>query len=178
MSRIGDELAVHASDAHRTQRAVPRDIADHQSGGCADDAQNVRIVFAIRAEENALHLDFVIPTLGEQRTNRAIRQTAGENFLFRRATFALEIAAGEFSGSGGFFAIIDREREKILAGFGFGRGDGRDHHDGFSELNGDGAVGLFGEFAGFDVDLIGPNWAVTFSDICFVCDPLAPEKLQ
>ena len=77
--------------------------------------EHVRIVFAIGAEHDALDLDFVIPTFGEQRTNRAVDQAAGENFLFGRTAFALEIAAGEFSGCGRFFAVIDGEREEILA---------------------------------------------------------------
>ena len=39
MSRVGDELAVDAADAHGAQRAGPRNIADHQRRRSADDAR-------------------------------------------------------------------------------------------------------------------------------------------
>ena len=71
--------------------------------------------------------------------------------------FAFEVAAGELAGRGRFFAVIDREREKILAGFGLGRGDRGHEDDGIAQSDGDGAVGLFGQFAGFDDDLIAPD---------------------
>ncbi len=136
---------------HGAERAIPRDVADHQRRRRADDAQDVGIVFAIRAEQNGLDLDFVVPAFGEQRTNRTIRQAAREDFLFRRTAFAFEVTAGEFAGGCRVLAVIDREREKVLAGLGLGSRDGGDDDDGFSELDCDGAVSLLGEFAGFDV---------------------------
>ncbi len=147
---VGDELAVDAADAQRAQRAVPRNIADGQRGRSADDGQDVGIVFAIGAQENALHLDFVEPAFGEEGADGAVGQAAGEDFLFGGAAFALEIAAGEFARGGRLFAVIHRQREEILAGFGLAGGHGGDQDDGFAELDGDGAVGLFGQFAGFD----------------------------
>ena len=154
---VGDEFAGDASDAQRAERAVPGDIAHAQGGGSADDGEDVRIVFAVGAEEDALDLDFVEPAFGKERADGAVGQAAGEDFLFRGASFAFEVAAGEFAGGGGFFAVIHREREEILAGLGLAGGDGGDEDDGFAELDGDGAVGLFGEFAGFDDDLIGAD---------------------
>jgi hypothetical protein len=117
----------------------------------ADDAEDVGIVFAVGAEHNGLHLDFVVPTLGEERTDRAIGEAAGEDFLFGRTAFALEVTAGELSGSGGLLAVIDGEREEILTFLGLGRGHGGHDDDSFAELNGYGAVGLLGELAGFNV---------------------------
>ena len=111
--RIGDELAVDAADAHRAERPGPRNVADHQRGASADDAQNVRIVFAVRAQHDGLDLDFVVPALGKQRADGAVGEAAGENFLFGRAAFALEVTAGKLAGGGGFFAVIDGQREKI-----------------------------------------------------------------
>ena len=103
---------------------------------------------------HGLDLHFVIPALGKERADRAVGEAAGENFLFGRTAFALEVTAGEFSGGGGLFAVINGQREKILAGLGLGRGDGGHDDDGFAELDGDGAVGLFGELAGFNDDLL------------------------
>ena len=64
--RVGDELARDAADAHRAERAGPRNVADHQRGARADDAQNVRIVLAVGAQHDGLHLHFVIPALRER----------------------------------------------------------------------------------------------------------------
>ena len=153
MRRVGDELAVDAADAHRAERAGPRNVADHQRRRGADDAQDIRVVFAVRAQHDALDLDFVIPALGKKRTDRPVGQAAGEDFLFGRAAFALEVAAGEFARRGRLFAVIHGQREKFLAFLGLGGGDGGHDDDGFAELDGDGAVGLFGEFSGFNDDL-------------------------
>ena len=38
--RVGDEFSVDASNAHRAERAGPRNVADHQRRARADDAQN------------------------------------------------------------------------------------------------------------------------------------------
>ena len=81
-------------------------------------------------------------------------EPAGEDFLFGGTAFALEVAAGEFAGGGGFFAVIHGQGEEVLAFLGLGGGDGGHDDDGFAELDGYGAVGLFGEFAGFNDDLL------------------------
>ena len=153
MGRVGDELAVDASDAHGTQRAVPRDVADHERGARAQDAQDVRVVFAVGTEDDGLDLHLVVHALGKERADGAVGEAAGENFLFGRTAFTLEVATGETARRSGLLTVIHGEREKILAGLGLGGGDGRDDDDGFAELHGDRAVRLFGELAGFDDDL-------------------------
>ena len=154
---VGDELPGDAANAQRAQRAVPGNIAHAQRGGSADDGEDIGIIFAVGAEEDALDLDFVEPAFGEERADGAVGQAAGEDFLFGGAAFAFEIAAREFAGGGRLFAVIHREREKFLAGLGLAGGDCGHEDDGFAQLHGDGAVGLFGQFAGFDVDLIGSD---------------------
>ena len=154
---LATNLPVDAADAQRAQRAVPGNVADGQGGGGADDGEDVGIVFAVGAQEDALHLDFVEPAFGEKRADGAVGQAAGEDFLFGGAAFALEIAAGEFAGGGGLFAVIHGQGEEILAGFGLDGGHGGDQDDGFAQLDGDGAVGLFGQFAGFDDEFDWPR---------------------
>lgn len=84
MGGVGHELAVDTSDPDRAQRAGPRDVADHERRRGADDAQNVRIVLAIAAQQDALHLDLIEPPLREERPNGPVGHAAGEDFLFRR----------------------------------------------------------------------------------------------
>src|SRR6185437_14109827 len=107
-------------------------------------------------------LDFVVPALGKQRTNWAINDSRSKNFLFGRAAFAFEVTAGEFARRGRFFAVIDSEREEILAFLGLGGGDSGDEDNRFALLDGHRAVGLLGEFPGFNGDLIMPNLGSNF----------------
>ena len=151
---VGNKLTVDATDAHRAERPGPRNIADHQRGARAEDAQNIGVVFAVRAQQHGLHLHFVIPALRKKRADRAVGETAGEDFLFRRTAFAFEVAAGEFSSRRRFFAVVNSQWKKVLAFLGFRRGHGGHENDGFAHLNRHGAVGLFGQLAGFDGDLL------------------------
>src|SRR5205814_2328942 len=57
MGWVGDKLAVYTSDAHSAERAFPGNIADHKRRGSADDGKHVRVIFTIRAEDDALDLD-------------------------------------------------------------------------------------------------------------------------
>ena len=61
---------------------------------------------------------FVVETFWEQRANRAVDQAAGQRFVLRRLGFALEKTAGDFASGIGFFNVIHREGEEILAGLG------------------------------------------------------------
>jgi hypothetical protein len=159
---VGDKLSVNAPDANGSEGAVPGDITDDQSGGSADDAEDIGIIFSVGAEENALDLDLVVPTFGKQGSNGAIGQAAGEDFLFRGTPFAFEVATGETAGGGSFLAVIYRQGEKLLTCLGFGGGDGGHDDDGFAELNGDCAIGLLGDFAGFDCDLFVTDLSTDF----------------
>ena len=154
VGRVRHELALDSSDAHRTQRPRPRDVANRQRRGCADDAQDVGIVLAVGAEHHRLHLHFVVPTLGKERADGPVREPAGEDFLFGWPALAFEIAAGKPARRGRFFPVINREGEKILAGLGLGGSHRRDEHDGLAELHGDGAVRLFCKFPRLDNDLL------------------------
>ena len=129
---IGEELAVDAANPNRPEGPCPRNITDHQRRRRADDAQDIRIVLGVGAEEDALHLNFVVPPLREERPDRPVNHPAGEDFLFRRTALALEIAARELARRGGFLTVVDRQREEILTRFGRRGGHGRDDDDGFT----------------------------------------------
>ena len=157
MGRVGDELAVDAADAHRADRAGKRNVGNAERGGGAVDRENIGIILAIGAEQNRDDLRVVKVTRREKRPQRPIGHARGERFLFARAAFAFEIAAGKFSDRRRFFAIIDGEREPILAFLDRGGGDGARQDDGVAAGDDDGAVGELGDFAGFDGDLRGPD---------------------
>ncbi len=153
MGGIGHKLALHASHAHGSQWACPGYVAHHQRRAGANDAQDIRIVLAIRAQQHRLHLHFIIPAFGKQGSNGPVGQPAGEDFLFRGAPFPLEIPAGEFPSRCGFLAVIHRQREEILAFLGLGGGHGGHQHYCVAQLHRHGSIGLLGQFAGFQNDV-------------------------
>jgi hypothetical protein len=102
--------------------------------------------------------DRLEPACGwEERAAWAVAETGDQDLAFGRTALALEISARETAGGGVLVAVIDGEREEVLAGFGLARRDGGDHDDGFTHLDGHSAVSLFGEFPCFDNDLLVPD---------------------
>src|SRR4029453_3870592 len=79
-----------------------------------------------------------------------IDHSRSKRFLFRRTTFALEIAAGEFSDGSRFLAVINCQWEEILT---FLDCCGRNRaykHGGVAARNDNCAIGEPGDFSGFD----------------------------
>ena len=147
---VRDELAIHATHAHRANRAGKWNVGNAERGGRAVDRENIRIVLSVGAEQDRNDLRVVEITRGKERPERPIRHARGERFFFGRPAFAFEIAAGKFSDRRCFFAVIDGERKPILSFLDLGRGDRADEHHGVAGGDDDRAVGELGDFAGFD----------------------------
>ena len=153
--RVDDEFAVNFADANGADRPVPRNIRAKERGRRAVDHENVRIRDFIRREKQTDNLNFVQKSFREKRTKRTVAKAGRENFLFRRATFTLEITARETTGGGKFFAIINRKREEILVGRAQFVCGSRGNEDGGSAAgNRNGAVGLAGDGARADCDAV------------------------
>ena len=104
----------------------------------------------VGGEQDADDLHLVQEALGEERAAGAVAQAGGEDLLFGGAALALEIAAGEAAGSGVLLAIVDRQREEVLAGAQGRGGGGGDKDDGFADCDCDGPVGKLGQGTGGD----------------------------
>ena len=154
VGRIDHEFAVDPADADGADGAVKRNVRDGQGGGGAVDAEHVGVVLAVGAEHDGDDLRLEEVVLREERAERTVGHPRGEDFLFGRATFALEVAAGELAGRGRLFLVVDGQREEVLAFAQFGHRNGGDQDDGVAGANGNRAVGEFGNFAGFEGDLI------------------------
>ena len=76
MGRIGDELAIDATDAHRADRAGERNVGNAERRGSAVDRENIGIVLAIRAEQNRDDLRVVKITRRERAAAAADRSCA------------------------------------------------------------------------------------------------------
>ncbi len=107
-----------------------------------------------------MNLHFVHEPLGEQRTQRAIDQPGGENFLGGRPAFALHEPAGEFAGGGAALAVVHLQREEVDP---FARvgANHRGEDDGVAVLNGDRAVGELGEVPVSMESVRPPIWRST-----------------
>ncbi len=157
MGGVGDEGACNTSHAHSADGASPGDVAHAQGGRCAVHRKDVGVVFAVRAEDDALNLHFIQPVVREEGPDGPVDQARGEDFLFRGTPFAFEITAGKFACRTRFFAVIDSEGEEALARLGLAGGNSRNDDDGLTQLDRDGAIGLLGQFARFDDDLAASN---------------------
>src|SRR3546814_17718576 len=91
-------------------------ISDWSSDVCSSDLhrEDVGLVVAVIAQNLGNDVDFVVETFGEQRTDRTIGQTRNQGFLFGRAAFALEEAAGDAACARIFFLIMDGKRDEVL----------------------------------------------------------------
>jgi hypothetical protein len=153
-SRVDDELTVDAADPHSAHRPEEGQRRHHQRGRGAVDAQDVVRGDEIGAEDRADHLHFVLVARRPQRPDRAVDHARGQDRALGRAPFALEETAGNLPG--GVHALFDvngeREEVRAFAGLHPPRG-GREHHR-LARADDDCAVGLLGELAGLERDVL------------------------
>lgn len=181
MGRVGDKFTGDATDPDGGDGSGPRDVGDHEGGGSAVESEDIGIVLAVGAQENGDDLGIVVVAFGEEGTQRPIDHAAGEDLLFGWATFATEVAAGDTTDGGGFFFVFDGQGEEVLAVFDFGGGDSGNDDDRFTHGDEGSAVGQFGEFAGFDMDIAiaqagGEGLMVFVHRIGWVTDEHGPER--
>ena len=111
----------------------------------------------VGGEQDSDDLHLVEEAGGEEWATRAVAQARREDLFLGRTAFAFEKAAGKAPGCSIFLAIIDREREEVLAGP-HGRGDrGGDEDSRFTDGDRDGAVGEFGKGTGGELNIESGN---------------------
>ncbi len=145
--RVRDELAVDAADADGADRALERQVGEHKRGGRAEHGEHVALVHAVGGEQQAADLDFIEEAFREERADRAVRHAADQDLFVAGTAFALDVAAGELAGRGILLAVVDLQREEVLAFLRLaGAGGGED--DGVALTDRAGAVGEVSELAG------------------------------
>ena len=156
--------AVFVADARRTNRAVKRHTGEGDGSGGTNHRRDVGIDVGVDRHDAGDDLYFVEEAFGEKRAQRAVNQAGDEGFVFAGTTFATEIAAGDAAGGVGFFLVINGQRKEVLS-FGDGFfGNGGHEDDGAFHVNHNGAIGLAGDFAAFQGDLM---FAVAKGDAFF-----------
>lgn len=147
--RVQNVFAVDVTNASAADRAHEGNAGERQSCGSRNHRQDVRIVLKVVLHDGNDDLGVVLVAFREERADRTVDQAGNQRFLFRRATFALEIAARNLAGGIGLFLVVDGEREEILASLrSLGGNDGREN-DGLAVGRENSAVSLAGDLARF-----------------------------
>src|SRR6267378_8685330 len=110
---IDHQLAVEQSDADAGNGLLKRQVRAIRRSRGAGYGNDIGVVLAVRGEHHGDNLGFIAQGFGEERALGRVNQPGSENFFFRGAAFALEEAAGNFSGGVGVFAVVHSERKKI-----------------------------------------------------------------
>ncbi len=154
--RVHHERAIDKADAHRADRAFPRDVRDVDGRARRDDAEDVEVQFGIARQRGDDHLDLVQEPLGEQRPERPVDEAGSQDGLVRRPALAALEAAGDPPGRVQPLLKIDAEREEIRALARARRRDRAQQHR-IARANGDGAGSQLRQCAGLDSDIAAAN---------------------
>ena len=133
---------------------MERNLGEVERRRGSHNADDVRVVVGVGRENHRDHLRLAPEAGGKERPDRAVNHPAGEDFLFRRPSFALDEAAGNPPRGVGIFAVIHGEREETDS---FARvliGGGRDQHYGVAVAHQDRAAGLLCETPGFERQIL------------------------
>ena len=145
-AREGDPLAVDQGETHAGNRAFEWQTGNHGGRGCG--VQGKHIVGVVRVDsEHGLHdLHFVAQRVREQRAQRAVDDTAGENRLGARAALTAEEGARDLARGVHLLFHVNGQREEVvvLLRAGTGRGGGQDHRI-IIKIGGNSPIRLLGE---------------------------------
>jgi len=148
--RVKHVLAVDIADAGAADRAHEGHARQRQGRRGGDNRQDVRVVLEVMLDDGDDDLRVVLVAIGKERTDRTIDEAGDQRLLLARATFALEVAAGNLAGSVGLFLVVDGQWEEVEARLRLlGRDDGGENDR--LAIGGEyGSVGLTGDLAGFE----------------------------
>ena len=116
VGRHDDELAIDPPDPHARGGLQKRQMRQMQGSAGSDQAQDIRIVFAVRRQGAEQYLHLVEIVGGKQGADGPVDQPGGERLLQAGTGFALDVTARELASGVGFLAVIHREGEKIATG--------------------------------------------------------------
>ena len=151
LARVDDEVALDLADAHRADGRGDRDVGDHERGGRAVHGQDVVRVDVIDRHRDGHELRVVPPALGEQRPDRPVDHSGGQDALLPCTTLALEEGAGDLAGCVHPLLDIHRQREEVDFAQAAARCGGEDH--GVALADDDGTRGLLCDLPRLERDL-------------------------
>ena len=142
---VDDGRAIFLTNAYRCHRSLPRDVGGSERQTCGVDRDLVGI-FVVECEHSDDDLHFVADMLGEERSDGAVDDAAGEYRVVRRPALAAQVAAAQYRARRvEALFVIDSEGEVVNV-----VACARGHHcccehSGIAVAQNDRAVGLLGE---------------------------------
>ena len=152
--RVEDELVVDEADANGADRPEERQRRDHERRRRTVDAEDVVRRDEICREDGADDLHLVAEALRPERPDRAVGHPRGERRPLGCTALALEEAARDLPGGVHLLLDVDRQREEVGVRPRVGASDGGREDHGLARADDDGAVGLLGELARLEDDLL------------------------
>ena len=152
--RVDDELVVDPADAHGRERAEKRQRRDHERRRRAVDAENVVRRDEVGRERGADEMHLVAEALRPERPDRPVDHAGGERRALGRSSLPLEEAARNLAGGVHPLLDVDRQREEVRVGPRVRPSDGRCEDHRVAGADDDCAVGLLGELARLEDDLL------------------------
>ena len=149
-----DIFAIDVADARGADRTHEGHARNRQRSRSGDHRDDIGFGFAVKRQNLSNHVDFVVETFGEQRTDRTVDQAGNQGFLLGGTAFTLEEAARNTAAGIEFFLVVDGQREKIHALALRLGGHGGDQDHGAFDADDDRTTGLTRDFTGFDADLM------------------------
>ena len=164
---VDDVLSVDAGYADLRNGAAERNVRHGQCGRCGQSGQRVGLNVLVGRDEVDRHVDFGVVVCGEQGAECAVDQTGNEDLAVVGTAFALHEAAGIAAYGGVLLLVLYLQGHEIGVGFCIlGGHHGTEQHR-VAHFDDDRAVGLFGQFARFDLDLASVGQGDRFTD-CIV----------
>ena len=180
--RLGDLFVVRIQDpfvlpdaghAHRTRRDLHRDVGNGDRRRRSRHRVDAGVVIGGGRHDERDDLRLVREAVGEERPQRPVDHAAGDRFLFRGPSLALDVAAGETSGRVRVLPVVHGQREEPDALPRLGRGRGRNEHLRVAAAHDDSSARLFRQTAGLERD--GLSVQLEFNDVFHdSCCPYRP----
>ena len=113
ISRVDDRRAIFLPNPHRGNRAAPRDVRGCECKRGRVDRDLVGI-FVVERKHGDDHLHLVADMLGEERSDGAVDDAAGEYRVVRRPALAAQVAAAQYRARGvKALFVVDGEGEVV-----------------------------------------------------------------
>ena len=150
--RVDDEFAVHKTDGHTGDRAVPGNLGNGDRDGNADHGGDFRQTVLIHAHNCGDNADVIAHILREQRADRTVDHAGAKGRFFAGTAFSSLERAGDLTDRIELFFKINGKREKVNAFSGLCRHRRRAKNFCLTVADEAGAAGKAGHFTGLDLE--------------------------
>ena len=147
---VDHDLTVHETHEHAADGAVPRNVGDGEGDGSTDHSGDLGGAVVIHGHDGEGQSHVVAQILGEQGTDGTVDDAGGQNGLLGGLTLALQITAGDLTGSVHSLVEVHGQGQEVDAVAGLLGSGGAAENGGVAVAAEAGAVGQAGKLTGLD----------------------------